>query len=362
MAGGAWRPYPHRQPAARTPNRCSSRHVRAPHGHPAAVSQAHFPAWSLLPPEPCRALFDLLERFQHGRCHLALVTKEDAIATKCLAEGRSDAAGWQGTGRKWMDPRVKFMGIVTIEDVLEEIIGEEIEDEADRQRAATAAAVEAPATSPLELDEANPILAAAIAASACSATASPVVGSRSLGSLTPATEELPPEAQGMAVKAVRQWERRARRRAEAEAEGFHGRQQAPSLRRAATAGAGTFASACRSSPSPSPPHSRPVPSVPPLPRRARVLARTRTVTWAPVNAGLQALVGGNDGSGGDGYRRMLDDVSGCSTESLGGVAQAAAAPEHDRLGHVTRTGLSEDDDALFWTLLDRARSKEHVGV
>jgi len=57
-------------------------------------------------------LFSLLNHFQTGRSHMTLVCDEDPSLEDAMA-------------------RHKFIGIVTLEDVIEEIIGEEIIDETD---------------------------------------------------------------------------------------------------------------------------------------------------------------------------------------------------------------------------------------
>lgn len=68
------------------------------------------------PDESCYAI---LNEFQKGRSHIALVTKDAALVLQCWRDGVDV-------------PRdVEFDGICTIEDVIEELIQEEIEDESD---------------------------------------------------------------------------------------------------------------------------------------------------------------------------------------------------------------------------------------
>lgn len=68
---------------------------------------------------PDESCYSILNEFQKGRSHIALLTKEAQIVEKCWEE------------EKDIPPNVEFVGIVTIEDVIEELIQEEIEDESD---------------------------------------------------------------------------------------------------------------------------------------------------------------------------------------------------------------------------------------
>jgi CBS domain containing-hemolysin-like protein len=65
------------------------------------------------------SLFAALNAFQTGRSHLAFVTEQDDILARCLESGERPPDD------------VEVLGILTIEDVLEAIINEEIEDEGD---------------------------------------------------------------------------------------------------------------------------------------------------------------------------------------------------------------------------------------
>lgn len=71
---------------------------------------------------PRVSLFDALNAFQTGRAHLAFVTQQDEELAACLEAGRVPPE------------HVKVQGLITIEDVLEAIIQENIEDEADLLR------------------------------------------------------------------------------------------------------------------------------------------------------------------------------------------------------------------------------------
>ncbi|KAF1318470.1 Duf21 domain-containing protein, partial [Globisporangium splendens] len=68
------------------------------------------------PDESCYAI---LNEFQKGRSHIAMVTKDAAKVLQCWRDGED------------IPEDVEFVGIVTIEDVIEELIQEEIEDESD---------------------------------------------------------------------------------------------------------------------------------------------------------------------------------------------------------------------------------------
>jgi CBS domain containing-hemolysin-like protein len=71
---------------------------------------------------PRVSLFDALNAFQTGRAHLAFVTEQDEELAACLEAGSVPPS------------HVQVQGLVTIEDVLEAIIKEDIEDEADLLR------------------------------------------------------------------------------------------------------------------------------------------------------------------------------------------------------------------------------------
>ncbi|KAA0158665.1 hypothetical protein FNF31_05312 [Cafeteria roenbergensis] len=65
------------------------------------------------------SLFDALNAFQTGKAHLAFVSEQDEALATALEAGVAPPAG------------VAVAGLITIEDVLEEILKEEIEDEVD---------------------------------------------------------------------------------------------------------------------------------------------------------------------------------------------------------------------------------------
>ncbi|ETV94734.1 hypothetical protein H310_11700 [Aphanomyces invadans] len=74
---------------------------------------------------PDHSCYSILNLFQEGRSHFALVTPQKDLVTAC----------WKGNAD--IDPAVvDMLGIVTIEDVLEELIMEEIVDESDSPHSA----------------------------------------------------------------------------------------------------------------------------------------------------------------------------------------------------------------------------------
>ncbi|GLE00797.1 hypothetical protein PINS_up009585 [Pythium insidiosum] len=70
---------------------------------------------------PDESCYHILNEFQKGRSHIALVTKDAKHVMQCWQKNEDIPAD------------VSFVGIITIEDVIEELIQEEIEDESDIQ-------------------------------------------------------------------------------------------------------------------------------------------------------------------------------------------------------------------------------------
>ncbi|KAJ8564056.1 hypothetical protein ON010_g7291 [Phytophthora cinnamomi] len=68
---------------------------------------------------PRESCYSILNEFQKGRSHIALVTKDVDVVLKCWISDEEIPAS------------VVFDGIVTLEDVIEELLQEEIEDESD---------------------------------------------------------------------------------------------------------------------------------------------------------------------------------------------------------------------------------------
>ena len=69
---------------------------------------------------PDAGLLETLNAFQAGRSHMALVTEHASLLERAWRRNEDVAAG-----------AVRILGIITVEDVLEELIGEEIQDEDD---------------------------------------------------------------------------------------------------------------------------------------------------------------------------------------------------------------------------------------
>jgi metal transporter CNNM len=68
---------------------------------------------------PAESCYAVLNEFQKGRSHIAFVTEDTRLVANCWDSGVP------------IPPSVVFQGILTIEDVIEELIQEEIEDESD---------------------------------------------------------------------------------------------------------------------------------------------------------------------------------------------------------------------------------------
>ena len=64
---------------------------------------------------PSASIFDLLNMFQTGRSHLAVVSTDAALYARCWREGKE------------LPAHARLEGLCTIEDVIEEMIGEEVD-------------------------------------------------------------------------------------------------------------------------------------------------------------------------------------------------------------------------------------------
>ena len=72
---------------------------------------------------PQTSMFDALNLFQTGHSHMALITTSVEAVLDAWKAGVD------------VPPHVDFLGVCTIEDVIEELIGEEILDEGDQAHA-----------------------------------------------------------------------------------------------------------------------------------------------------------------------------------------------------------------------------------
>lgn len=68
---------------------------------------------------PTTLMLDLLNKFQEDKCHLALVTNKPEVVAEAWKAGKP------------VPPDVHMVGIITLEDVMEKLIQENIEDESD---------------------------------------------------------------------------------------------------------------------------------------------------------------------------------------------------------------------------------------
>ena len=78
------------------------------------------PLRSPLLAHPDAGLLETLNAFQQGRSHMALVTRDASLLERAWRRDEDVAEG-----------AVEILGLITVEDVLEELIGEEIQDEDD---------------------------------------------------------------------------------------------------------------------------------------------------------------------------------------------------------------------------------------
>jgi metal transporter CNNM len=78
------------------------------------------PLRSPLLAHPDAGLLETLNAFQQGRSHMALVTRDASLLERAWRRDEDVAEG-----------AVEILGLITVEDVLEELIGEEIADEDD---------------------------------------------------------------------------------------------------------------------------------------------------------------------------------------------------------------------------------------
>lgn len=81
---------------------------------PVSSLRAHAPVW--VGPED--SLFALLNTFQQGHAHMAFVSRQPDLARQAIP-----ARG------EWPKGKSACIGVITLEDIIEEILTEEIYDE-----------------------------------------------------------------------------------------------------------------------------------------------------------------------------------------------------------------------------------------
>jgi len=83
---------------------------------PVATLRTHTPIWV----GPESSLFGLLNSFQEGHAHMAFVSRHPELAARAVRERGESPSG-----------RSRCIGVITLEDIIEEILTEEIYDESD---------------------------------------------------------------------------------------------------------------------------------------------------------------------------------------------------------------------------------------
>ena len=86
--------------------------------------------------KPTMTLIDLLREFRKGKSHMAFITEQDELLQAKLGLNRNNSVAFPNRYMEIVNehPEIRIMGIVTLEDVIEQIFNLDIMDEEDYEK------------------------------------------------------------------------------------------------------------------------------------------------------------------------------------------------------------------------------------
>ena len=86
--------------------------------------------------KPTMTLIDLLREFRKGKSHIAFITEQDELLQAKLGLNRNNSVAFPNRYLELASemPEIRILGIVTLEDVIEQIFNLDIMDEEDYEK------------------------------------------------------------------------------------------------------------------------------------------------------------------------------------------------------------------------------------